>query len=165
MLSRPQQILLKRAQREAGLVDEDYRDCLATVANVRSSKAPEINDRHLDKLLAYIEAIHWRAVDAGQLHPSCRTDAVFRQRGFWAAKNTNLETSRDRYNGINQGGKIATLEADLAGLGFGPDYCAGIRKNVCQGSTDVHALHLYAAALDRTLKAKRRQLDTASNPF
>ena len=32
MLSRPQQILLKRAQREAGLLDDDYRDALQMIS-------------------------------------------------------------------------------------------------------------------------------------
>ena len=70
MLSRPQQILLKRAQREAGLSDDEYRDALQTVTGCRSSTAPALTDRHLDKVLAYFEAIHWRNVDAGELQPS-----------------------------------------------------------------------------------------------
>jgi hypothetical protein len=48
----------------------------------RTSKDPNLTDRDLDKLLAYFEAIHWRAVDAHTLQPSCRADAVFRQRGY-----------------------------------------------------------------------------------
>ena len=88
MLSRAQQILLKRAQREAGLLDGDYREALQTVAGCQSSKDADLTDRHLDKLLAYFEAIYWRAVNAGQLQPCCKTTAVFRQPGYWAAKNT-----------------------------------------------------------------------------
>lgn len=164
MLSRPQQILLKRAQREAGMSDDDYRDALELVACVRSSKAPEFTDRHLDKLLAYFEAIHWRAVDASHLQPPRRLDAVFRQRGYWASKNTNAETSRDRFNGRNQGAQIAALEADLAAIGFDAGYCAGIRRNVCKSRNDAHALHQYEAALERTLKAKRRHLESV-DPF
>ena len=83
MLSRRQQILLKRAQREAGLSDNDYRDALQTVAGCRSSTSPVLTDRHMDKVLAYFEAIHWRAVDAGKLQPSCSATAVFRQ-GYYA---------------------------------------------------------------------------------
>jgi hypothetical protein len=156
MISRAQQILLKRAQREAGLSDADYRDALETVAGCRTSKDARLADRDLDKLLAYFEAIHWRAADAGTLQPSCRLDAVFRQRGYWASKNTRQETSRDRYNGRNQGASIRDLEAGLATLGFGPAYCATIRDKVCQGRTDAAALHLYEAALRRTLKAKNK---------
>jgi hypothetical protein len=165
MLSRPQQILLKRAQREAGLSDDDYRDTLQMVADCRSSKSPALTDRHLDKLLAYFEAIHWRGVDAATLQPSGSAAAVFRQRGYWAAKNTAAETSRDRFNGRNQGGEIAALEAELARLGFGAAYCAAIRANVCKGRSDARALHLYQAALARTLKAKARREQPAGNPF
>ncbi len=159
MLSRAQQILLKRAQREAGLSDEDYRDALETVAGVRSSTAPALTDRYLDKLLAYFEAIHWRAVDAGRLQPSGSVAAVFRQREYWASKNTNTETSRDRHNHLNLGQEIAGLERQLAALGYGKLYCDGIRSNTANGRDDAHALHLYRTALKRTLNAKARQAE------
>ncbi len=125
MLSRAQQILLKRAQREAGLSDADYRDALETVTGFRSSKDAGFSDRDLDKTTAYFEAIHWRAVDAGELRTSGSATAVFRQRGYWALKNTAAETSRDRFNGRNQGGEIAALETELARLGFGAGYLCG----------------------------------------
>lgn len=157
MLTRPQQILLKRAQREAALSDADYRDALATVSGCRSSTDPEMTDRHLDLALAYLEAIHWRKVAAGELQPCCKCNAVFRQRGCWAAKNTRQETSRDRYTGTNLGRDIADLEAALRGLGFGPGYCAAIREKVTRGRTDAHAQHLYKAALERTLRAKQNK--------
>jgi hypothetical protein len=165
MFSRPQIILLQRAKLEAGLADDDYRDALETVTGQRTSKAPELTDRDLDRLLGYFEAIHWHAVDAGTLQPSGRADAVFRQRGYWAAKNTGQQTSRDRYTGRNQVGAIASLEASLAALGCGAGYCAAIRKNVCKGRTDARALHLYEAALERTLAAKRRRQEAAANQF
>ena len=166
MLSNPQKALLKRAQREAGLNDADYRDALETVTGCRSSTDPEMTDRHLDKLLAYFEAIHWRAVDADRLQPSCSPYAVFRRRGYWAAKNTSQETSRDRYTGHNHGEQIRDLESELARLGFGPEYVAAIRANVCKGREDARALHLYQAALERTVKAKAKLAASASeNPF
>jgi hypothetical protein len=145
MLSRPQQILLKRAQREAGMSDEDYRDALQMIADCRSSTSPAFTDRHLDKLLGYFEAIHWRGADAGTLQPSGSAVAVFRQRGYWAAKNTRLETSRDRFTDLNLGQAVADLEGKLAALGCGAGYCATIRKNVCKGRDDARALHLYRA--------------------
>ena len=165
MLTNPQKSLLKRAQREAGLSDDDYRDALQMIAECRSSTAPALTDRHLDKLLGYFEAIHWHAVDAGQLQPSCKTNAVFQQRGFWASRNNNQETSRDRFNGRNQGGEIADLERQLAALGYSAGYCAVIKRNVCHGQTDARALHLYMGALKRTLKAKAKQAERAPNPF
>jgi hypothetical protein len=165
MLSRAQQILLKRAEREAGLSNDDYRDALEMIAGCRSSTSPALTDRHLDKLLGFFEAIHWRAVDAGTLQPSGSATAVFRQRGFWAARNTNQETSRDRFNGLNSGRAVADLEKEMAALGFGQGYCASIRTKVTHGRDDVHALHLYCAALQRTLKAKSRRTVRAENPF
>jgi hypothetical protein len=165
MLSNPQKALLKRAQREAGLFDDDYRDALQMIAGCRSSTSPSLTDRHLDKLLGYFEAIHWRAVDAGTLQPSCSATAVFRQRGYWSTKNTNQETSRDRFNQSNLGGEIASLERQMRELGLGTKYCATIRANVTKGRDDAHALHLYRTALERTLKAKSRPKETATNPF
>ena len=158
MLTRPQQILLKRAQREAGLEDAEYREALATIADCRSSKDRRMTDRVLDKALAYFEAIHWRKVDQGELQPSCKPDAVFRQRGFWAAKNTRFETSRDRYTANAIGTEIAKLESSLAELGLGESYCDAIRDQVTEGRRDAQALRHYAAALTRTLNAKRRKI-------
>lgn len=157
MLSREQQILLKRAQREAGLDDQDYRDALATVSGCRSSKDSRMSDRHLDQVLAYFEAIYWRAVDSGSLQAICKPNAVFRQRGYWAQKNTRFETSRDRYALSAIGRETVSLEAELAALGFGAAYCASIRGKVVQGRDGAHAEHLYKAALERTLRAKQNK--------
>ena len=165
MLTRPQQILLKHAQREAGLSDDDYRDTLDLIAGCRNSKSPALTDRHLDTALGYLEAIHWRAVDAGTLQPSGSATAVFRQRGFWAARNTNQETGRDRFTSLNAGRAVADLETELAALGFGQAYCDSIGEKVTHGSRDAHALQLYRAALLRTLNAKTRRIETAESPF
>lgn len=165
MLSNRQKALLKRAQRQAGLSDDEYREALALVTGFRTSTDPAITDRHLDKLIAYFEAIYWRGVDAGSLQPPGRTTAVFQRRGYWASKNTSQETSRDRFNGRNQAAEIGALEASMADLGFGAVYCAAIRRNVCQGRDDAHALHLYEAALQRTLIAKLKASQAAENPF
>jgi hypothetical protein len=165
MLSRPQQILLKRAQREAALPDDEYRDALELVSHCRSSKDPAMTDRDLDLLLGYFEAIKWRKVDAGELQQSCRPGAVFRQRGYWAAKNTRQETSRDRFTHLNLGQAIADLERKLEALGFGEGYCLSIRKNSTRGRTDAHALHIYRAALERTLNAKARRAEAVANPY
>jgi hypothetical protein len=165
MLSRAQQILLKRAQREAGLSDDDYRDALETIADCRSSTSAALTDRHLDKLLGYFEAIHWRSVDLGTLQRSGSGIAVFRQRGYWAAKNTREETSRDRFTGTNSAREVADLERHLTALGFGGQYLATIRRNVTKGRDDAHALYLYRTALARTLKAKARRQEADANPF
>jgi hypothetical protein len=164
MLSRPQQILLKRAQREAALPDGEYREALELVSGCRSSKDASMTDRHLDLLMGYFEAIHWRKVDAGELQPSCRPDAVFRQRSYWASKNTRQETSRDRFTNLNLGQAVAGLESQLETLGYSAEYCVGIRRKATKGRTDVHALHLYRAALQRTLNAKARRKEAVENP-
>jgi hypothetical protein len=165
MLTRPQQILLKRAQREAALPNDEYRDALELVSHCRSSKDPAMTDRDLDLLLGYFEAIFYRKVAAGELQPSCKPGAVFRQRGYWAAKNTSQETSRDRFTHLNLGQAIADLERKLEALGFGKSYCDSIRKNSTHGRNDAHALHIYRAALQRTLNAKARHAEAVANPY
>jgi hypothetical protein len=157
MLTRPQQILIKRAQREAGPSDAEYREALAIVSGCQSSKDARLTDRHLDLALAYFEAIYWCGVDSGRLQPPCKPDAVFRQRRFWANKNTRLETSRDRFVQAGIGEKISNLEFALAKLGFDEQYCAAIREKVAPGPIRVRADYLYKAALERTLRAKQRK--------
>src|ERR1051326_9204948 len=127
MLTNAQKALLKQAQRQAGLEDEEYREVLETVSGCRSSTDPRLGDRHLDKCLAYIEAIFWRRVDQGKLERSPNPRAPFRQRGHWASKNTSKESSRDRYMQNDASELIARLEAEMAEYGCGPEYCAAIR--------------------------------------
>ena len=163
MLSRAQQILVKRARREAGLSDADYRVALEVVSGCRSTTDARMTDRHCDLVLAYFEAILWRAVDAGALQPSCKPDAVFKQRGYWAQKNTRQETSRDRYAASSVTRQIADLERELGVMGFGAGYCASIRAKVTEGRTDVRSLHAYRAALQRTLRAKQNKFADAAS--
>jgi hypothetical protein len=157
MIKRGSQILIKRAQREAGLSDADYRDALEAVCGLRSSTDSRITNRHIDMALAYFEAIHWRDVDAGVLKPSCKPDAVFRQRGYWKAKNNQEETSRDRFVQVSALTQIARLESELGKLGLGTAYCSSIRDRVTHGKSDAYSLSLYRAALERTVEAKRRK--------
>lgn len=168
MLSRPQQIHLKRAQAEARISDDDYREAIGIVSGMpdcRSSTDARLTDRHMDKLLAYFEAIHWQAVDAGALQAACKPNAIFRQRGYWAGKNPAGNTSRDRFGSANLDSQIATLEKDLADLGYGSGYCQAIQNNLrSKGSFTASA---YLGALTRTVEAKRRKAaQTAGNcPF
>lgn len=166
MITRPQQILIKRAQREAGLSDDEYRDALDTTSGCRSTKDPKLTDRGVDLVLAYLEAIYFRKLDQGLLQPSCSPDAVFRQRGHWKAKNCGGKTSRDRFIESDLGCTIADLEASLAGLGFAASYCAAIRSKVMGHRTDTSAQYRYKAALERTLRSKQKKLVQADNaPF
>lgn len=163
MLSRAQQILLKRAQRQAGIEDAEYRETLQRFAGCESSRDSRFSDESLDTILAYFEAIYWRAVDAGILQAPCRGDEVFQQRGYWASKNTRAETSRDRYTTSTLNATIGALESELERLGFGRSYCQAIRENVTQGDTSARSLNLYRAALERTLKSKRKS--AVEQPF
>jgi hypothetical protein len=163
MISRAQQILIKRAQREAGLEDFEYREALALVSGCRSTTDPKMTDRGVDLALAYMEAIHWRKVDAGELQPSCNVAAIFRQRGYWAAKNPGNETSRDRYAKAHPSSEVADLENGLEQLGFSSAYRSAIRSRVTGSLTGPAAEYAYKAALKRTLTAKRRKLATAGS--
>lgn len=154
MLSNPQKALLKTAQRQATLVDVEYRDAIATVsgmADCRSSTDDRLTDSHMDRLMSYLEAIYWRKVDNQELQHVFKANAAFRQRGFWAERNRRGNTSRDRFTELAINGEIADLEAGLAELGFGAAYCAAIRASV-----GAAGLFKYAAALKRTLEAKQR---------
>lgn len=160
MLSRSQIILLKRAQREAAIDDAEYRDSVEMVSGIpgcRSGKDSRLTDEILDKLLSYFEAIYWRKFDRSELlaQAACKADAVFRQRRYWAEKNTRAVNSRDRFSSGSATDEITDLEAQLAALGFGRGYCGSIRKSVTHGANDAASLFKYRAALKRTLKAKK----------
>jgi hypothetical protein len=163
MLSRAQQILIKRAQREAGLEDGDYRAALQTVSGCSSSRDQKLTDRHCDLVLAYFEAIFWRKVDKGEFQANCMPGAVFRKRGFWAAKNPKSCTSRDRYLRCNWESQINALETELGSLGFGPEYCRRIRARLADHAPGREVRPIdYLAALRRTLRAKQKTLAWAS---
>lgn len=156
MLTRPQQILLKRAQAEAGLVDAEYRAGIATISgwpDCTSSKDRRLTDRHLDNLMSYFEAIYWAKVNSGGLQPGCKPDAVFRQRGYWASKNRRESTSRDRFVERQQRAACDALEQRLFDLGYGLGYVQTIQMRITPWS-----LMAYRAALERTLAGKQAAL-------
>ncbi len=159
-LSRAQQILLKRAQQEAGISDFDYRGAIETVSGMPgclSSTDARLTDRHCDLLLAFFEAIHWRAVDGRTLQPSCKPNAVFRQRGYWEAKNPRGNTSRDRHAEANLQPQITALENELAGLGCGLAYCVAIQNRLPRNEDGTLNLTAYLGALSRTVTAKTKK--------
>lgn len=164
MLSRDQQILLKRAQREAGIDDAEYRESLATLSGLpgcNSSKDKRLTDEHLDALLAYFEAIFWRKVDTEDwhLHGPCKGLAdVFKQRGFWSTRNRKGDTSRDRYVNTTLQAEAQALEGELAALGFGLGYVRAIQNNI-----QPFSLVNYLAALRRTVASKRKR--AVEQPF
>ncbi len=153
MLSRLQQILIKRAQAEAGLNDEEYRDLLEELTGCRTSKDPRLGDRQLDVVLALFEAICWRGRDGGIL-PAPNARSAFRNRGYWAAKNRSGETSRDRFVSERVKADCSDLEEALQKLGFGDRYCASIRIKVSGHDQSTSGMIRYRAALRRTLKFK-----------
>jgi hypothetical protein len=155
MLTRGQQILLKRAQQQAALDDVDYRSAIATVSgheDCRSSTDPRLTDENADNLLSYFEAIHWRKVDSSELQPSCKPLAVFRKRGYWAAKNRKGDNSRDRHATVQAGYQCQALEDELAKFGCGFGYFQAIQNRIVPFS-----VVKYRAALERTLRAKQRK--------
>lgn len=158
MISRAQQILLKRAQAQAGIDDEEYRQALEMVsgqAGCRSSKDPRLADRHVDNLLAYFETIYWNRVDRAELAHVDDPKAVFRQRGYWAGKNPKGNTSRDRYTESETASQVEQLEAELMrDHGCGLRYFQAIQNNI-----QPFSVVAYRAALERTLKAKRRKVE------
>jgi|ERR1043166_3640252 hypothetical protein len=155
MLTRAQQILIKRAQAEAGLSDADYRQAIADVtglADCRSSKDGRLMDAHMDHLLSYFEAIFWK----GKAVPG----KIFREPGFWASRNRRGNTSRDRFTEQDLSARIAGAEAQLEELGFGDGYARAIFRKIVP-----YSHRAYLAALERTLKAKRRAVAAADCPF
>ena len=153
MLTNAQKALLKRAQRQAGIEDAEYRDLLDQLCGCRTSTDRRLGDANLDQLLAYFEAVYWRAVDAGTRTPPGRGD-VFQRRGYWAGKNLLGNNSRDRFTARYLAADIARIESDLARLGYGAAYCAAIRGKVCRGANDPFSQARYRGALLRTLHAK-----------
>lgn len=156
MISSRQKMLIKRAQRQAGLEDAEYRDALAAVCGCTSCTDASFTDRDVDRSLAFFESIYWRKVDAGQLQAGSGSSAVFRQRGFWASRNTSASTTRDRFAASAALARISSLEQRLAGLGFGQAYCHSIRTKATAGEDSPAALNRYSAALLRTLRSKER---------
>ena len=117
MLSNRQKSLVKQAQRDARLSDEEYREVWQTVAGVTSSTDPRLGDEHMDRFMSYVEAIYWRKRD------DVLASKVFRLRGYWAHKNTKVENSRDRFASAALTKEIAELESQLAELGYNANYC------------------------------------------
>jgi hypothetical protein len=159
MLTRAQQILLKRAQHDAGIDDADYREALRTIASVNSSKDPKLTDEHLDKLLGYFEAIFWRKVNQANADHAARVSKVFQRPGYWASKNTKAENSRDRFATVVMKQDIASLERQLGELGCGLGYCAAIARNAHLDLSDPQDLAKYRYALGRSLAAKRKKME------
>ncbi len=156
MLSRKQQILIKRAQAEAGLSDADYREAVAAVsgmADCRSSKDARLGDAHMDHLLSYFEAIYWKENSGG--------GEIFEEPGFWARRNRRGDTSRDRYTEGELTGRIATAEHQIIVLGFSQRYLDAI-----YGRIRPYTHRAYLAALERTIAAKKRKIEAGAEcPF
>jgi hypothetical protein len=163
-LSRDQIVLIKRAQSQAGVTDEEYRATwpqLTGWEDCHSSKDPRLTDKHVDRLLGYFEALYWSGVDRGELPaPSFkqRLQPVFQQRGYWAGKNQRGNTSRDRYTENELKSKMSALETQLHRLGYGLRYIQAIQNRIQPFSA-----RAYIAALTRTIESKRRK-QTSQKP-
>jgi hypothetical protein len=157
MLTNPQKSLLKRAQRAAAIHDAEYRDTLESIAGVRTCTDPRLNDRHLDKLMGLFEGFYWREIDLGRLPRLGDALIVFARRGYWKEKNSNTETSRDRFAQDQLDSAIALLEHQLKLLGHGDGYLISLRRKI---PNPIH----YRAALRRTLASKSKSAHGAPSP-
>lgn len=157
MLTPSQIRLVKMAQRLAGLGDADYRDAIATatgLADCTSSKDPRLGDDQFDRVMSYLEAIYWRAVDTrAELrtpNSEFRPRQPFLRRGYWAAKNRAGNTSRDRYSAEELQARCTAAETELRSLHLKPaGWFAEVRRRTGPGWP-------YFAALQRTLTSLRR---------
>jgi len=155
MISRAEQIWLKRAQSAAGIADPEYRESLDRFAHVRSSTDPRMTHDQFERLMGYFEAIHWRLRESGAAQPS----DVFRRRGYWAERCHDGDRNRARYAMHQQTDQIHELERDLIGSGVSVDYLDGIRARAMRNARhpDTRDLSAYRAALRRTLAARLRK--------
>lgn len=157
MISRPQQILLKRAQAQACIDDEEYRQSLEMLSGLpacRSSKDARLTDRHVDNILSYFETIYWNRVSRAELVHQHSPKAVFQKPGYWAGKNPKNNTSRDRYTTSNLASQIQAVEQELMqDHGCGLAYLQAIQNKIVPFES-----FKYLAALTRTVESKRRKL-------
>ncbi len=126
--------------------------------------------------MKYFEAIYWRASDSlspreragvrgpgSPSFPSCPSvnprSKIFQRRGYWASKNPRGNTSRDRYVSNNIESVVERLESELNSLVGNPRYVGAIRNNcLCSAFPRPQEWANYAAALRRTIAAKRKKL-------
>jgi hypothetical protein len=155
MISRAEQIWLKRAQAAAHLEDAEYREALQQFAHVRSSTDPRMTHDQFERLMGYFEAIHWRLRESGAAQPS----DVCRRRGYWAERCHDGDANRARFAMHQQTDQIHELERDLIGSGVSVDYLDGIRVRSMSSPAhpDTRDLAAYRAALRRTLAARLRK--------
>ena len=161
MLTREQIVLLKRAQRQAGIGDDEYRELMHTVCGCRSSKDPRVRNEDWDALMSLFESIHWRSVDAGALQESCKADAPFRKRGYWSGRNNRQSTSRDRYVSGQMTEDILRLEEAMQARGYDGDYLAAVLERAGRGKQGVRAAIAYRSALMRLLHFGRALCDVS----
>ena len=155
MISRAEQIWLKRAQAAAGIADTEYRESLERFAHVRSSTDPRLTHDQFERLMGYFEAIYWSLRDSGAVQPN----EVFRRRGYWAERCHDGDRNRARYAMHQQTEQIHELERDLIGMGFSVDYLDEIRMRSMHAPQHPTPRDLagYRAALQRTLDSRQRK--------
>lgn len=149
MLSNAQKSLVKRAQRQADVPEEEYRDMWRMVTGWQdcdTSTDPRLGDVHMDRMMGFLEAIFWRRVQEGALQPPSKANAPFQKEGFWATRNKTQSTSRDRYQKKRIADSVQDLEARLLATGYPPQKIAAIK-----GKLRYHDEWALRSALHRTL--------------
>lgn len=121
MLSNPQKSLVKRAQRQADVPEEEYRDMWRMVTSWQdcdTSTDPRLGDVHMDRMMGFLEAIYWRHVQEGTLQPASKANAPFQKEGFWKNRNKAQSTSRDRYQKQRITESVEDLKVKLMKAGY-----------------------------------------------
>ena len=133
MLSNPQKSLVKRAQRQAAVPEEEYRDMWRMVTgweDCDTSTDPRLGDVHVDRMMGFLEAIFWRRVQEGALQPASKANAPFLKEGFWKNRNKAQSTSRDRYQKQRITTSIHELETKLQAAGYPMQKIIAIKRKL-----------------------------------
>jgi hypothetical protein len=161
MISNREKGLIHRGANEAGIDPIEYRETLLKISGCYSSTDAAFTHRHVDKIMAYFEAICWNGRDRNEL-PLPGQKSVFIKRGYWQGKNPSEETSRDRWNHHELQAKIDAAEAELQDMGFHPGYIRAIQKRLGYNpdvAPDLQSMARYASAIAHTVKAKQAKIE------
>jgi hypothetical protein len=163
-LSKSQKMMVHMAKAACALEDAEYREVWSSLfPGVTSSTDTRLGDEHFDLFMKYMEAIHWRKRNAGEVGYS----KVFQYPHYWKEKNTKASTSRDRHNLQEVQGDCDKLEQQIMALGFGHGYINAISRRVLGANPTVAQWFQYRQALSRTLasKLKEKEDKEVSCPF
>lgn len=158
MLTPAQKSLVKRAQRQANLDDEQYRDLWRVITgweDCDTSTDPRIGDRHVDKMMGMLEAIYWLRVDQAQLTHAPGKHSPFLNREYWSRRNKAGQTTRDQYAEKRLAAECNSIALRLQSAGYPIQKIWGI-TNKLAGKGPV----ALKAALSRTLASWTKKMES-----